>query len=61
MQQFLVCVKKNGCQSVYLHVRERNDAAIQLYASCGFSVVARQEGYYRHPIEDALLMAKQRL
>ncbi len=61
VQQFLVRVKKKGCQSVYLDVRESNDAAIHLYASCGFRVVGRREGYYRHPIEDALLMAKQTL
>ena len=51
--------EKNGCQSVYLDVRESNDAALYLYTSCGFRVVGRQEGYYRRPIEDALLMAKQ--
>ena len=59
VRKFLVGAKKNGCQSVYLDVRESNDAAIHLYAPCGFRVVGRQEGYYRHPIEDALLMAKQ--
>ena len=59
VQQFLVRVKKNGCRSVYLDVRESNCAAVRLYASCGFRVVGRREGYYRDPIEDALMMAKQ--
>ncbi len=61
VQQFLVRVKRNGCQRVCLDVRESNGAALHLYASCGFRVVGRREGYYRHPIEDALLMAKQAL
>ena len=61
VQQFLLQVEKNGCQSVYLDVRESNAAAIHLYDSCGFRVVGRREGYYRDTQEDALLMAKHTL
>ena len=58
VQQFLFRVGENGCQSVYLDVRESNAAAIHLYDSCGFRAVRRRKGYYRDPQEDALLMAK---
>jgi ribosomal-protein-alanine N-acetyltransferase len=61
VRQFLFRVGKNGCQSVYLDVRESNAAAIHLYDSCGFRVVGRREGYYRDTREDALLMAKHTL
>ena len=61
VQQFLLRVENNGCQSVYLDVRDSNAAAIHLYDSCGFRVVRRREAYYRDPQEDALLMARHTL
>ena len=42
--------------AVFLEVRESNDPARQLYASRGFQQVGRRRKYYRHPVEDALLL-----
>ena len=42
--------------AVFLEVRESNDPARRLYASRGFQPVGRRKKYYRHPVEDALLL-----
>ena len=47
-----------GCDSMTLEVAASNDAAIELYAAFGFSVVGRRVGYYRVPPDDALLMRR---
>jgi [ribosomal protein S18]-alanine N-acetyltransferase len=41
---------------VELEVRAGSAGAIALYAELGFLVVGRRAGYYRDPMEDALLM-----
>ena len=43
---------------MFLEVRESNVAARALYASRGFSAVGRRRGYYRHPVEDALVLRR---
>lgn len=45
------------CTEVLLEVRSDNDAAIALYESHGFDVIARRTGYYG-PGEDALIMRR---
>lgn len=45
-----------GATSVFLEVRESNDAARALYASRGFGEIARRRQYYRKPVEDALVL-----
>lgn len=45
-----------GATSVLLEVRESNVAARRLYENFGFSQVGRRAGYYRVPIEDALVL-----
>jgi len=42
--------------ALYLEVREGNTAARALYASRGFQEVGRRRGYYRRPVEDALVL-----
>ena len=44
-----------GAAVVDLEVRAASPA-VALYSSLGFSVVGRRRGYYRDPVEDALLM-----
>ena len=39
-----------------LEVRAGSVGAIALYEGLGFVVVGRRRGYYREPVEDALLM-----
>ena len=48
-----------GARSVYLEVRESNEAARTLYERHGFGSVGRRRGYYRHPVEDALVLMRE--
>ncbi len=47
-----------GAATVYLEVRESNAAARRLYASRQFAAVGRRRRYYRHPVEDALVLTR---
>jgi ribosomal-protein-alanine N-acetyltransferase len=47
-----------GVRSLYLEVRESNTAARALYDSRSFTHVGRRRGYYRHPVEDALVLRR---
>ena len=49
-------VNSRGAEQIYLEVRESNEAARKLYAARGFGEVARRAKYYRHPVEDALVL-----
>lgn len=45
-----------GVRSMYLEVRASNESALGLYRSRGFEDVGRRRGYYRLPVEDALVL-----
>jgi ribosomal-protein-alanine N-acetyltransferase len=45
-----------GARTLYLEVRESNEAARALYTQRGFQVVGRRSGYYSEPREDACVM-----
>lgn len=45
-----------GARHVYLEVRGSNHAARRLYEGEGFEPVGRRRGYYRHPVEDAIVL-----
>ncbi len=45
-----------GAAEVDLEVRAGSAGAIALYEGLGFVAVGRRPGYYRDPVEDALLM-----
>ena len=45
-----------GARKATLEVRQSNQAAIRLYESLGFEVVATRPGYYTKPDEDALIL-----
>ena len=47
---------RRGTRELFLEVRESNAAARALYASRGFAEVGRRRGYYRRPVEDALVL-----
>ena len=49
----------SGVRTLYLEVRESNQAARTLYESSGFRSVGRRRGYYRQPVEDALLLRRE--
>ena len=48
--------RQNALSEITLEVRRSNAAAIALYEGLGFSVVGERRRFYRHPVEDALLM-----
>ena len=48
--------KGQGVAAMELEVRAGSAGAIALYAGLGFVVAGRRVGYYREPLEDALLM-----
>ena len=45
-----------GAVAAFLEVRESNSAARELYRSRGFEELSRRRGYYRTPVEDALVL-----
>ena len=47
-----------GTKEIYLEVRESNAAARALYSARGFDEVGRRKGYYRFPVEDALILRR---
>lgn len=47
-----------GAAAVYLEVRESNDRARRLYQSSKFEEVGRRRGYYRRPVEDAIVLRR---
>jgi [ribosomal protein S18]-alanine N-acetyltransferase len=48
--------REQGAESIELEVRATSAGAIALYAGLGFSVAGRRRGYYREPVDDAVLM-----
>jgi len=45
-------------ERILLEVRHSNQAAIRLYEQGGFELLGRRPGYYRDPIEEALIMVR---
>jgi ribosomal-protein-alanine N-acetyltransferase len=54
----LAAIVRAGTRRVFLEVRVSNTAACRLYAGAGFREVGRRRGYYDHPREDALILAR---
>jgi ribosomal-protein-alanine N-acetyltransferase len=50
-----------GARRATLEVRESNAEALQLYGRFGFTVASVRRRYYSHPVEDALVLWKDRL
>jgi ribosomal-protein-alanine N-acetyltransferase len=48
-----------GAHSLFLEVRESNVGARALYEALAFAQVGRRKGYYRDPVEDALLLRRE--
>jgi [ribosomal protein S18]-alanine N-acetyltransferase len=48
--------RAQGAAALELEVRAGSGGAIALYGGLGFVVVGRRRGYYREPVEDAVLM-----
>ena len=54
----LLDAMRRGVSQLYLEVRESNVRARKLYESRGFLEVTRRKGYYRSPVEDALILRR---
>jgi len=59
MLELIRRLKVAGVGEIGLEVRASNAAAIGLYAGVGFGEVGRRRGYYREPVEDAVLMGME--
>jgi len=58
LQAAIEAFQARGVNRVYLEVRESNEAGIAFYEKHGFLKVACRAGYYRDPIETAIIMHK---
>ncbi|HEV8510068.1 MAG TPA: ribosomal protein S18-alanine N-acetyltransferase [Gemmatimonadales bacterium] len=56
VEHVLAALSERGASQVYLEVRESNAPARALYAAHGFKEVGRRRGYYRRPVEDAIVL-----
>ncbi len=56
VREGLAALAARGASQVFLEVRESNTAARALYAEFGFGEVGRRRGYYRRPVEDAVVL-----
>jgi len=54
----LSLAEQQHVSAVYLEVRDSNQTARRLYESRGFSEVGRRRGYYRRPVEDAVILRR---
>ena len=54
----LIELAARGVRTAFLEVRESNDAARGLYGSREFAEIGRRRGYYRRPVEDALVLRR---
>lgn len=52
-------LQTRGSHCLTLEVRISNEAAKQLYASCGFAEIGCRPRYYQRPTEDALILRKE--
>ena len=59
-RELLSAIDAAGGATVYLEVREGNSAALALYRGLGFDESGRRKGYYRRPVEDAIVMCRPR-
>ena len=59
MGEMLKEFRRLEVRRVFLEVRESNLEAIKFYEGLGFVQVGRREGYYRDPVEGALVLEKK--
>lgn len=59
LTEALATMAGRGVGRVWLEVRASNDAAQALYQEHGFTPAGRRRGYYREPVEDALVLRRE--
>ena len=60
LEGFEELCKRLAIAYISLEVRESNEAAISLYKKFGFEITGRRKRFYKAPVEDALVMIKNR-
>lgn len=55
LEEAMCAAFEAGARTMYLEVRESNQAAQGLYRSLGFQLYGRREDYYSAPVEAAVL------
>ncbi len=58
IQEFLKLLPEDT-ESIFLEVRESNEAAIRLYEKCGFERLSVRKNFYSQPRENAVVMQKK--
>ena len=56
MKQLKNILVKRAVSSIFLEVRESNEAAKTLYKSCGYDTVGIRKNFYSKPQENAVVM-----
>jgi ribosomal-protein-alanine N-acetyltransferase len=56
LDAMLDLLRRSKVGEVFLEVRQGNVPARALYHSRGFAVVGQRANYYRHPVEDAIVL-----
>lgn len=59
MERLFEELKNRGVRTLKLEVRPSNTGAVALYTALGFTQAGRRPNYYRHPREDAYILAKE--
>ena len=54
----LTTMVQRGAHAAWLEVRLSNEAARAMYASAGFVAAGLRKGYYRRPVEDAVVLRR---
>lgn len=55
----LMAAVKDWEGDIFLEVRESNSAAQALYTRQHFTKIGKRKDYYRHPVEDAVMMKRE--
>ena len=58
LEAILRIVQESGCEYLLLEVRPSNAEARAFYERFGFTLLYRMPNYYRHPVEDALVLVR---
>ena len=56
LEEIINWSKEHNIKVIELEVREGNFSALGLYEKYGFKAVGKRKGYYKSPLEDAVLM-----
>lgn len=61
LSSVLTAMVQRGARAVWLEVRASNEAAKAMYDAAGFVAAGLRKGYYRRPVEDALVLRRDLL